>query len=89
MSITLPSIEAPPEPSVTLPSPAVSPPPPVGYGLPYDLTLTTVTKESVETTTVSTDAALTITPRESVETTLESTDGTLTLPSITYETQVS
>jgi hypothetical protein len=89
ISITLPSIEAPPEPSITYPPSPLSPPSPVGYGLPYDLTLTIVTSESVETTTASTDDTLTIVTSESVETTLESTDITLTPPSLTYETEVS
>jgi hypothetical protein len=89
ISITLPSIEAPPEPSITLPSPPISPPPPTGYGLPYDLTSKIILGESIETTTVSRDATPTNTPRESLESTLEYNYSSLTLPSITYETELS
>jgi hypothetical protein len=82
-------IEAPPEPPITYPPSPPSPPPPIGYGLPYDLKLTIITSESIDTTTASKDATLTIITTESVETTLESTDRSLTPPSLTYETVVS
>jgi len=85
MTITPPSIPTPPTPG--FPTTGIPTPPGLGYGLPYDVSLSppTLSKD----TTISSRDGEPPPPTLSYDTTMDTSDGTPPAPSISYETEVS
>jgi len=85
MTITPPSIPTPPTPG--FPTTGIPTPPGIGYGLPYDVSLT-MPRVSSDTTISSRDLEPPP-PTLSYDTTMDTSDGTLSTPTLSYETKVS